>query len=68
MKETFIDNIVFSYPSAIFFLYIGYRVVVNTKNEVNEVRSDYPYDFADYILRGFFGGIGFIVLGIIIII
>ncbi len=68
MKDFIIDNIVLSYLGAIVFIYIGYRFVLNTKKEVNEVCSDYPYYFAGYILRGFLGGIGFIVLGIIIIV
>jgi hypothetical protein len=68
LKDFIIENIVLSYPGAIVFIYFGYRFVINTKNEVNEVRSNYPSNFGAYILSGFLGGIGFIVLGIIIII
>lgn len=68
MKESIIDIIFDSYLAAFVYIYLGYRIIKFTIKEVNKERSEYPYDFGGRMLQGFAGGIGFIVLGLLLIV
>lgn len=64
MKESIFD----SYLAAFVYIYLGYRVIKFTNKKVNEERSFYPYTFAGIMLQGYASGVGFIVLGLMLIV
>ena len=68
MKESIFETILYSYPAALFFIYLGYRINKRTIKEVNKERTEYLYGFGDSILKGFASGIGLIVFGLLVIV